>query len=380
MKIPDIKTWVEIDKKAALSNIETISSILKKKTKLYAVVKSNAYGHGLREFSLIVNDKVDGFCVDSVYEGETIRSVGIKKPILVLGPTLSKNEIRLAVENNLEITISTFESLKQIMVIHRKDRPCYHIKVDTGMHRQGFFTNDLRKAIGIIKKNKISGNLKGVYTHFASAKDVVYPNYTRQQIEEFKKAKKIFKSGGFKNILFHASATGGTILYPQAHFDMVRIGIGLYGYWPSKESKIQHHLINKKELSLKPVLSWKAKISEIKKLKKGDFVGYDLTEKVQKDTDVAIVPIGYWHGLSRVFSHKGCVLVNGERCGIIGRISMDLITIKCDGINAKVGNSVVIIGKDKNKMLRAADLAEIAGTISYEITTTINPLIKRVVV
>lgn len=380
MKIPDLKTWVEINKKAALSNVETIRSILKKKTKLYAVVKSNAYGHGLREFSLIVNDKIDGFCVDSVHEGETIRSVGIRKPILVLGPTLSKNEIRLAVENNLEITISTFESLKQMMVIRGKDRPCYHIKVDTGMHRQGFFANDLRKAIGIIKKNKISGNLKGVYTHFASAKDVVYPNYTRQQIEEFKKAKKIFESGGFKNILFHASATGGTILYPQAHFDMVRIGIGLYGYWPSKESKIQHSLINKKELSLKPVLSWKTKISEIKKLKKGDFVGYDLTEKVQKDTDVAIVPIGYWHGLSRVFSHKGCVLVNGERCGIIGRVSMDLITIKCDGINAKAGNSVVIIGKDKNKVLGATDLAEIAGTISYEIITTINPLIKRVVV
>ena len=254
MKTPNLKTWVEIDKKATLSNVGTIRKILKKKTKLYAVVKSNAYGHGLREFSLIVNSKVDGFCVDSVHEGETLRSVGIKKPILVLGPTLSRFDLDIAVKNNLEITVSTFESLKQISkekgnpFRHKKGYPflsipCFHIKVDTGMHRQGFFVKDLPKVVRIIKKNKLGDSLKGVYTHFASAKDIGYPDYTNSQIEEFKYAKKIFEKAGFKNILFHAGATGGAILYPKAHFDMVRIGIGLYGYWPSKESKIQHYLI-----------------------------------------------------------------------------------------------------------------------------------------
>ncbi|MFQ5662082.1 MAG: alanine racemase [Candidatus Paceibacteria bacterium] len=228
---PNLKTWVEIDKKAALSNVKTIRSILKKKTKIYAVVKSNAYGHGLREFSLIVNNKVDGFCVDSVYEGETLRDIGIKKPILVLGPTLSKTEIKLAAENNIEITVSTFESLKQIT--QTKQSPNFHIKVDTGMHRQGFFVKDLKKVVSFVKRNRLSDNLKGVYTHFASAKDVGYPDYTNGQIEEFKYAKKIFEKVGVKKIIFHASATGGTILYPQTHFDMVRIGIGLYGYWPS---------------------------------------------------------------------------------------------------------------------------------------------------
>ncbi|MBL7045245.1 MAG: alanine racemase [Parcubacteria group bacterium] len=374
----NLKTWVEIDKKSALHNVKVVRSILKKKTKMYAVVKSNAYGHGLREFSLIVNDKVDGFCVDSVHEGTTLRSVGIKKPILVLGPTLSKDEIDLAVENNLEITISTFETLKQVS--HIKGSPCFHIKVDTGMHRQGFFVNELQKVIKIIKDNELSGKLKGAYTHFASAKDATYPHYTNKQIEEFKKAQIIFKRFGLGKIMFHASASGGAILYPHAHFDMVRIGIGLYGYWPSKESKVQHSLVNKKTLSLKPVLSWKAKVSEVKKLKKDDFVGYDLTERIQKDTIIAIVPIGYWHGLSRVFSHRGYVLIKGKKCRIIGRISMDLITVKCNDINVKSGDVVSIIDKDKNEVLRATDLAEIVGTVSYEIITTINPLIKRVVV
>ena len=380
---PNLKTWVEIDKKAALSNVKTIRSILKKKTRLYAVVKSNAYGHGLREFSLIVNDKVDGFCVDSAREGKTLREVGIKKPILILGPTLSNEEIKLATENNLEITISTFEALKQISVIKTiKEKPFFQIKVDTGMHRQGFFVKDLQKVIRIIKSDNLSKKLKGVYTHFASAKDVTYPHYTKNQIEKFKKVQTMFKKFGFNNIIFHSSATGGTVLYPQSHFDMVRIGIGLYGYFPSKESRIQHSLINKKGISLKPVLSWKTKISEIKKLKKGDFVGYDLTEKINTDTSIAVIPIGYWHGFSRALSHKGQVLIKGEKCKVIGRVSMDIITVNCGNINTRVGDIVTIIGKSGKKIFTADDQMDIADTLiyTYEIITTINPLIKRIVV
>lgn len=377
---PNLKTWVEIDKKAALHNVKTFRSILKKKTKIYAVVKSNAYGHGLREFSLIVSGKVDGFCVDSVYEGKTLRSVGIKKPILVLGPTLSKEELQIAIENNLEITISTFETLKQVVSI--KDSPNFHIKVDTGMHRQGFFPNDLQKVIEIIKKNELGGKLKGVFTHFSSAKDVTYPHYTNEQIEEFKKVQTVFKRFGFGKIMFHASGTGGTVLYPQAHLDMVRIGIGLYGYWPSKESKSQHSLLLKKELTLKPVLSWKTKISEIKRLKKGDFVGYDLAEKMEKDALVSMIPIGYWHGFARALSHKGQVLVKGKKCKVVGRVSMDLVIIECKSATTKVGDVVTIIGKSGKEVLTADDQMNIADTViyTYEILTTINPLIKRIVV
>lgn len=377
--IPNLKTWVEIDKKATLSNIKMFRSILKKRTKLYAVVKSNAYGHGLREFSLIVNDKVDGFCVDSVYEGRTLRSVGIKKPILVLGPTLSKDEVALAVKDSLEITISTFESLNQLINI--KARPSYYIKIDTGMHRQGFFVRDIGKVIGIIKNNDLSEKLKGVYTHFASAKDATYPHYTNWQIDEFKKARVLFEQSGFKKIIFSACGTGGTALYPRAHFDMARIGIGLYGYWPSKESRVQHHLTVKKELKLKPVLSWKSKISEVKKLKKGDFIGYDLAEKVLVDTVIAIVPIGYWHGFSRVLSHKGQMLIKGKKCRVVGRVSMDIIVIKCAKTNPAVGDIVTIIGKSGKEIITADDQMNISDAIyTYEILTTINPLIKRIVV
>lgn len=380
MKTPDFKTWVEIDKKAALHNVKTIRSILKKKTRLYAVVKSNAYGHGLREFSLVVKDKVDGFCVDSVYEGETLRSVGIKKPILVLGPTLSKDEIKLGAVNNIEVTVSTFEALKQI--INAKDKPAFHIKVDTGMHRQGFFPKDIKKVIEIIKDNELSGRLKGVYTHFASAKDITYQDYSNKQIEEFKKVQDIFKRFGLGKTLFHTSATAGALLYPHIQYDIARSGIGLYGYFPSQEASTQHPITLKKELKLKKVLSWKAKISEVKKLKKGDYVGYDLSERVKDDTTVAIIPIGYWHGIRRSLSHKGRVLIKGELCKILGRVSMDLIVVKC-GKNTKVGDIATFIGEDKGKIITAENMAEITDSFYdsyYETLTQINPLIKRVVV
>lgn len=378
MKTPNLKTWIEIKRSTALANIKTIRSILKKKTKLYAVVKSNAYGHGLRQFSSAVKDSVDGFCADSVHEGETLRSIGIKKPILVLGPTLSRDEMDKAAEENLEITVSTAESLKQLAKI--KNPPRFHIKIDTGMHRQGFYAKDLRDVIRTVKHSGLEEKVSGVYTHFASAKDVVYPDYTNRQIEEFKTAQKKFDSAGFKKILFHTSATGGTILYPHAHSDMVRIGIGLYGYWPSKESSIQYNLIWNKKLKLKPVLRWKAKVSEVKELKSGDFVGYDLTERMQEDTEVAIIPIGYWHGLSRAFSHRGQVIIKGKLCRIIGRVSMDLIIVRCSKMHVRVGDTVTLIGEDKNEIITADDMAEIAGIINYEILTTINPLIKRMVV
>jgi alanine racemase len=248
------------------------------------------------------------------------------------------------------------------------------------MHRQGFFTEDIQKVIKTIQDSKLDKKLNGVYTHFASAKNIAHKNYTDKQIEEFKKVQIMFKESSLEKIIFHTSGTGGTVLYPQANFDMVRIGIGLYGYLPSKESEKQHLITLKKKLTLKPVLSWKAKISEVKKLKKGDYVGYDLAEKLEKDTLVSIIPIGYWHGFNRTLSHKGQVLVKDKRCKVVGKVSMDLTIIECKSPATKVGDVVTIIGKNGKEVLTADDHVETSNNMiyKYEVLTTINPLIKRV--
>lgn len=378
MKLDLYKTWIELDRKAVAHNIKVFQSLLAKKSRLFAVVKSNAYGHGLLLFSKIVDSLgIDGFCVDSVVEGIKLRSINIHKPIIVLGPTLPALLPEAAV-NQLTLMVSNFETLKKIIKI--KTQAHFHLKIDTGMHRQGFYLQDLPKAIKLIRNSKFETRnyLKGLCTHFAAAKDVTYPYHTLRQISEFLKAKKMLQSAGFKNLIVHAAATGGALLYPQSYFDLVRIGIGLYGYWPSPESQIQHPLILKRSFELRPVLSWRARISEIKNFKPGDLIGYDLTEKIYRKTAGAIIPVGYWHGLPRSVSSVGEVLVGGQRAKILGRVSMDLIAVATVK-KAGVGQVATIIGREGRNFISAEELARHSNSTVYEVVTRLNPLIKRIV-
>ncbi|KKW37758.1 MAG: alanine racemase, partial [Candidatus Adlerbacteria bacterium GW2011_GWB1_54_7] len=175
----------------------------------------------------------------------------------------------------------------------------------------------------------------------------------------------------------HAAATSGTIIFPQSHFDLVRIGIGLCGLWPSKETKEAF----KREVKLEPVLSWKTILGQIKSLSKGNKVGYDLTETLSRPSRVAILPIGYWHGFPRLLSGIGKALIKGKEAKVIGRVSMDMVSVDITDIkNAKVGDEVILIGKSGKLEISVDDLAHLSDTINYEIVTRLNPLIKRIVV
>ncbi len=367
-----LRTWVEINKASTAQNIKTFRNLISKKTMLMAIVKSNAYGHGLWDFSQLADKAgVDWFGVDSIVEALTLRKNGIKKPILVLGYTLPER-FQDATKNDVSLTISSFENLKNLY--DQKLSPKIHLKIDTGMHRQGFSNNELSKVCELLKRSKI--DVEGIYTHFAAAKNPSFPQATNAQIELFDKAIQIVESFDFKPVK-HACATGGTLLFPQAHYDMVRVGIGLYGMWPSKET--QRAVENK--IRLRPVLSWKTIVGEVKTLPVGGGVGYDFTEKLTPKSKIAVCPIGYWHGLDRGFSSIGNVLIRGERAKVLGRVSMDMIVIDISKIkNVKVGDEVTIIGEDGKNKISAVEMADIIETINYEITTRINPLIKRIIV
>ncbi|RME60933.1 alanine racemase, partial [Candidatus Parcubacteria bacterium] len=247
------------------------------------------------------------------------------------------------------------------------------------MHRQGFFAAEVPRVIRLLRRGgkEIAAKLCGVYTHFASAKDVNYPTYTEVQFEKFLRAVRELRQEGYlKNAVLHAAATGATLLKKKYHLGAVRIGIGLYGIYPSRELELQMG----DQIGLRPVLRWKALISEVKNLPRGAFVGYDLVERVAAPTRAAVIPIGYWHGLPRLLSSRGTVLVRGKRARILGRVSMDLIVVDVSGIPCKQGDEVVLIGKSGNATQEATLLAAQADTIPYEILTRINPLIKRVLV
>jgi len=226
---------------------------------------------------------------------------------------------------------------------------------------------------GFIKKNfskKII--LEGVYTHFAAAKNPSFTRPTMSQFALFKEAALVFENHGFKPIK-HAAATSAALIFPDTLLDAARIGIGIYGLWPSKETKEAF----KDVFKLKPALSWRAVLSEVKELPKGSKIGYDFTEVLSKKTKVAICPIGYWHGYPRALSSIGRLIINGKMAKVLGRVSMDMIAVDVSGIRTKSGDLATIIGRSGRLSASADKMAYLADTTNYEIVTRINPLIKR---
>jgi len=372
-----LRTWIEIDTSAIKHNYATFRSLIPAISQLCAVVKSNAYGHGLVDFAKeVVALGVDWVAVDSITEGLRLREEGMTIPILILGYTLPER-IADAVENNISLSISSLEALTSVVEYSKQSStiPKIHLKVDTGMSRQGFLFNDLQKVIDVASECRKTVTIEGLFTHFASAKNPAFLKDTQDQINIFSQWDRALKAAG-SSFLTHASATSGSLLYKEVNFDMVRIGIGMYGLWPSLEARAAVG----QTVSLKPVLTWKTLIAEVKKVPKGTRVGYDFTETLSQDSTIAVCPIGYWHGYSRRLSSIGQVLVNGKRSKVIGRVSMDMITIDVSsggGGGVAVGDEVVLIGKQGAEEVDAYELALLDDTSWYETLTRINPLIKK---
>lgn len=369
-----MRTWVELDKKAIKNNYLIFKSLLKKDTILMSVVKSNAYGHGLVPFAKeVVKLGVNFLGVDSFEEALELRSAGIKTRILVFGYT-SPAYFKDAQVKNISVTISSFENLEALQKIkpYKKNKKLkVHIKADTGLGRQGFLIDDLERVLSILNKTK-NVEVEGVYSHLAVGEDLSGLKYTMSQASKLGVWHHSFEKAGYKP-LKHICASSAAMFFPELHFDMVRVGIGMYGLWSSKETKKTFE----KKYHLIPVLSWKTIITEIKSLPKGSKIGYDLTEELKRNSDLAVIPIGYWHGYPRALSGKGLFNVKGKKVKLIGRVSMDMIVIDVTGLKAKAGDEVSIIGGDFGHYAEADQMAQDSDTINYEIVTRINPIIKR---
>ncbi len=368
-----LRTWIEIDTKAIKANYHFFRKLVPKNVDICGVVKSNAYGHNFIEFAFELEKLgINMLAVDSLIEGLALRKSGIKTPILVLGYTLPEMFSK-AVGKNIHLTISSIDGLQTFLKKPNAKKIPIHIKVDTGMHRQGFLPKEqeeVLKILGLTKGIKV----EGLYTHFAAAKDPSQTVFTNMQTAEFVRWRVALRNAG-RSPVAHASATGGAIVFPNANFDMVRVGIGLYGVAPSEEISRRLTL----ETKLKPTLSWKTIISETKEIPAGSGVGYDLTYHVQRPTRIAVCPVGYWHGYPRALSNTAEVLVNGKRAPVLGRVSMDMIVIDVTDIpKAKTGDEVVLIGTSGKEKITATELARLAGTSAYEILTRLNPLMKRI--
>jgi alanine racemase len=368
-----LRTWIELDRGALAHNIRLFRDLLPAGCQLMGVAKSNAYGHGLYDFVPAVETLgADWIGVDSIVEAATLRETGIKKPILVLGYTLPAR-MPEAARDGIRLTISSFESLAALGRSGVEGQVRVHIKIDTGLHRQGFLPEQVPELVSVLRRDRPRLEVEGLYTHFAAAKDPDDKAYTRSQIEAFRAAAASFRAAGYKPLL-HACATAGAFLFPEAHFDMVRVGIGLVGLWPSLMMKPAEA----QSPDLRPVLSWRTILSEVKPLPAGSKIGYDLTETLERDSVVGVCPIGYWHGFPRALSRVGEVLVRGRRARVLGNVTMDMITIDLTDVpGAAVEDTVTVIGRDGEAEIAAYEPAERAGQSYYEFLTRLNPLIQK---
>lgn len=373
------RTWVEIDTNAISKNIKNYRKILPKNTKLMSVIKANAYGHDLNiTAKTAIDSGIDYLSVFNFEDALILRKKYKNIPILVL-KQIDIFDINSAIKSKIDITISSLFTLNDIVgskdFKKSKNKLRVHLKVDTGLSRQGFLIQDLKKVVELLKEST-NIELIGLYTHFAGTESRKFNNYTKSQVAELLIWQKEFNDTGFKFIT-HASATSGVLLEPSLAFDMVRLGIGTYGLWPSSEMKS----LKENDLKLYPVLSWKTVISEIKTVPPNTGIGYDVSYKTQDKTKVAVLPIGYWDGLPRAVSNNIDVLINGTRCRLLGRVMMNMCIVDIGKVKKPVvGNEVIIIGKSGKQVVSAEELAICGGTINYEIVTRINPEIKRIAV
>ena len=371
-------TRVEINKSLLIKNISSIYHYVNNKNKhkvgICAVIKSNAYGHGINLAGKILEDieYVKLFGVASIEEAKILRDEKIKKPILLLGSIYPFENFEYLYEYKITPTVSSVLILKELNKFAKKigQKIKFHLKIDTGMGRIGLLPERIED---FINEYKLMGNIicDGIYTHFSSAKED--REYTLYQLKLFNNCYKKLISCGIKPKYVHTANSAATILYPESYFNMIRPGLIIYGLKPF--NKVD------KYIDIHPVLSLKSKIVFLKILSKGKYISYSKTYVTKKKTKVATVPIGYADGLLRKLSNKGKVLIKGKFCNIIGRVTMDMIMVDVNNVeDVKVGDEVVIIGKQLDKQIFVEDIAALCETINYEIVTLLSQRIPRIIV
>ncbi|WP_430411063.1 alanine racemase [Kordia sp.] len=358
---------LEINFKALAHNYKFIKSITKTGTKILAVVKAFGYGSDAIEVAKYLQDEldVDYFAVAYIREGAYLRAGGITKPILVLHPQVVN--LKHAIAYNLEpslyndriFTAFAKETAKQ----GKKEYPV-HIKFNTGLNRLGFFESDVNH---VIQKLKTLKQLKAIslFSHMAASEDHTEKEFTTAQIKTFKEISATFEKEMKYKPMLHMVNTSGIFNYPEAHFDMVRTGIGLYGF--GNEAKF--------DKQLQPVTSLKSVISQVHRIEKGESVGYNRAFVSDDYKTIATLPIGHADGISRQFGNGvGSVVINGKLAPIIGNVCMDMIMVDITGIRCNEGDEVIIFGEGQT----AEELAAKINTISYELLTAVSQRVKRV--
>lgn len=369
------RTWAEIDISALIHNFKTVKAKAGK-AEIMAVVKANAYGHSVTDIAPVLERQgADRFAVSNLDEALQLRQAGITKPILILGYT-PVDAVESLAQNNITQCVYCGDYAKKLSAAAVKNNVTLkiHIKLDTGMSRLGFDcrNDELCGVKEAVKAARLAGFcFEGVFTHFAVSDRTpcTEDGFTDLQFSRFKRAIEYFEAQGLKPKICHCCNSAANLLDTDKHLDCVRPGIILYGLSPNADLELKEDLT--------PVMTLKSVVSMVKEIAAGDTVNYGRTYKAEKTTKIATVAAGYADGYPRLLSNKAYVLIKGKKAPVIGRVCMDQLSVDVSDIpDIAVGDEVILFGK----CLPVETLAEICGTINYEIICNISPRVPRILV
>ena len=375
---PSSTQWIELDGAALVHNVGIFRSILSSDTLLLGVVKANAYGHGLGEISRLAAERLDWFGVHTAGEARSLREIGVTQPILVMG-FVAPGEFR-ELDNDIHLLISSIPALRS--VADYRDRSGVslpiHLKIDTGTKRQGITVSAIDEVIRVAAMHRL--DVVGLATHFANIEDTLEHEFARTQLERFHRAvERATGLVGGEPPFVHAACSAASLLFRETDFTMARVGISMYGHWPSRETRLSWILEHGQDgLQLRPVLSWRAVVGQLQRVAKGESVGYGRTWTALRDTVLGVIPVGYADGYSRALGNRARVGVRGRAAPVVGRICMNIFMIDVTDIpDAEVGDEVTLVGADGGFAITVEDLADLCGTINYEFLARLSPAIPR---
>ena len=371
--------WVELDGKAPEHNLRQLRAGSGKGVLACAVVKANAYGHGVAQIASLL-PSAEWFGVNSLEEGLQLRSFGITRPVILLGH-VPLADLDTAIDADLSLTVYNRETIQKLSSRKTVARSAkVHVKVDTGTARQGVLPEDLEDFLRLVKDAR-GVTLEGLSTHYANIEDTLNHQYAEMQIKRFHAALAAVDRIAGRPPFIHTACTAAALLFASTHFTMLRSGIGLYGLWPSRETMVS---VREKVVAapdFRPVLSWKTRIVQMKTLPEGSYVGYGCSYRTMRRTVLGVLPVGYSDGYDRSLGNGAHVLVRERRAPIIGRICMNLCMADLTDIpGARLEDEVVLLGNSGEEQISAEMMAEWSGTINYEVVSRISPLLPRRIV
>ena len=372
-------TTVEVSKKALKHNLGQLKAILPPEFTPIAVIKANAYGHGMSGVAEAIKGEVAYMAISSIEEGLELRKNGINQKLLIMGNVdcADRTLLKEAVEKELELSVYNLEMLGALQAAAETNRTArIHIKVDTGMRRFGVLETEALEFIEVARKTPAI-TIQGLFSHLGTADEE--SSFTEVQESRFRTLQDQLSERGISIPLHHLYNSAGS-MRENLLGNACRVGISLYGLYPSHYCRAQME-IRHPEFSLQPALTWKTRIVQVKRVPKGSLVSYGGTYRTKREETLAILPIGHFDGYDRGLSNKADVLIRGKRCPVVGRVCMNQTVVNVSEVpDARLGDDVILLGKAGAEWITAEELAEKLDTVVYEIVTRINPLLPRVFV